>query len=46
VADSEPEREYQETLNKAAAMLRAVEMAEAGLDPGRGPTTDEAVQSS
>jgi len=31
VADSEPEREYQETLNKAAAMLRAIEMAEAGL---------------
>jgi len=46
VADSEPEREYQETLNKAAAMLRAVEMAEGGLDVDRGPTTDEAVQSS
>lgn len=32
VADSEPEREYQETLNKAAAMLRAIEMTEGGLD--------------
>jgi anthranilate synthase component I len=28
VADSEPAREYQETLNKAQAVLRAVEMAE------------------
>ncbi len=28
VADSEPETEYQETLNKARAMLRAVELAE------------------
>ncbi len=28
VADSEPEKEYQETMNKAAAMLRAIEMAE------------------
>jgi anthranilate synthase component 1 len=25
VADSEPAREYQETINKAAAILRAVE---------------------
>ncbi|MFQ5881696.1 MAG: anthranilate synthase component I [Candidatus Methylomirabilales bacterium] len=32
VADSDPEREYQETMNKAAAMLRAIEMAEAGLE--------------
>jgi anthranilate synthase component 1 len=32
VADSQPEREYQETLNKAAAMLRAIEMAEGGLE--------------
>ncbi|MFQ5658745.1 MAG: chorismate-binding protein, partial [Candidatus Methylomirabilales bacterium] len=31
VADSDPEREYEETLNKAAAMLRAIEMAEGGL---------------
>ncbi|MCC6189920.1 MAG: anthranilate synthase component I [Anaerolineales bacterium] len=29
VADSVPEREYQETLNKAQAVLRAVEIAEA-----------------
>ncbi len=28
VADSDPEKEYQETVNKAAAMLRAIEMAE------------------
>jgi anthranilate synthase component I len=32
VADSDPEREYQETLSKAAAMLRAIEMTEGGLD--------------
>jgi len=28
VADSEPEKEYQETLNKARAMLKAIESAE------------------
>ena len=32
VADSEPDREYQETMNKARGMLRAIEMAEAGLE--------------
>jgi anthranilate synthase component I len=32
VADSVPETEYQETMNKARAMLRALELAEAGLD--------------
>jgi len=32
VADSDPTAEYQETVNKAKAMLRAVEMAEHGLD--------------
>jgi anthranilate synthase component 1 len=32
VADSEPEREYQECVNKARALLSAVEMARAGLD--------------
>ena len=32
VADSDPEAEYQETCNKAQAMMRAVEMAEAGLE--------------
>ncbi len=32
VADSNPESEWQETRNKARAMLRAAEMAEAGLD--------------
>lgn len=29
VADSDPEREYQETLSKARAMLKAIELAEA-----------------
>lgn len=32
VADSDPEMEWQETLNKGRAMFRAVAMAEAGLD--------------
>jgi anthranilate synthase component 1 len=32
VADSIPALEYQETVNKAKAMMRAVEMAERGLD--------------
>jgi len=32
VADSEPEAEWQETQNKARALLRAAEMAEEGLD--------------
>jgi len=32
VADSDPAAEYQETVNKAKAMLRAVELAEKGLD--------------
>ena len=32
VADSNPGEEYQETVNKAKAMMRAVEMAEQGLD--------------
>ena len=32
VADSIPEREYQETVNKAMAMLRALELAENGLE--------------
>jgi anthranilate synthase component 1 len=31
VADSRPEREYQETVNKAKAMMRAVEIAEQGV---------------
>ena len=31
VADSVPEREYEETLNKALALLRAIELAEKGL---------------
>ena len=32
VADSVPEAEWQETQSKARALLRAAEMAEAGLD--------------
>ena len=32
VADSVPSSEYQETMNKAAALLRAIEMAEQGLE--------------
>jgi len=32
VADSDPDSEWQETLNKARAQLRAAEMAERGLD--------------
>ena len=31
VADSVPEREYQETVNKAKALMKAVEMARSGL---------------
>ena len=31
VADSKPDKEYRETLNKAKAMLKAIEEAEAGL---------------
>ncbi len=30
VADSQPEKEYEETINKARALLRAIEVAEAG----------------
>jgi anthranilate synthase component I len=32
VADSNPEREYQETVNKAKAMLAAIEMSERGIE--------------
>jgi anthranilate synthase component 1 len=32
VADSEPEREYDETCNKACAMMKAIELAERGLE--------------
>jgi len=34
VADSVPEREYEETLNKARALLLAVQIAERGFGPG------------
>ena len=32
VADSKPEKEYQETLNKAGALLKAIKMAQEGLE--------------
>ncbi len=32
VADSDPQREYEETCNKARAMMRAIELAESGLE--------------
>jgi anthranilate synthase component 1 len=32
VADSDPEREYDETMNKARGMRRAIELAESGFD--------------
>jgi anthranilate synthase component 1 len=32
VADSDPEREYEETCNKARAMMTAIELAERGLE--------------
>jgi anthranilate synthase component I len=32
VADSDPDREYEETMNKARALRRAIELAEAGLE--------------
>jgi anthranilate synthase component 1 len=32
VADSDPEAEYQETVNKAGALMRAIEFAERGLE--------------
>lgn len=32
VADSEPESEYEETLNKARALIKAIEIAEKGLE--------------
>ena len=35
VADSVPSREYQETRDKASAMLRALELAQRGGSPGR-----------
>jgi anthranilate synthase component 1 len=32
VADSVPEREYEETINKAKGMLKAIELAEKGFE--------------
>jgi anthranilate synthase component I len=34
VADSDPAAEYQETVNKAMGLMRAVEAAETQLGPG------------
>ena len=31
VADSEPEKEYEETVNKAKAIFKAIQLAEEGL---------------
>jgi len=39
VADSDPEKEYQETLNKARALLRAAAMVGRGARSGRTPVT-------
>jgi anthranilate synthase component I len=36
VADSVPEREYEESLNKARALIRALEIAQRGRSGGRG----------
>jgi anthranilate synthase component 1 len=38
VADSVPEMEWQETENKARAVIRAAELAENGLEPSGGST--------
>ncbi|HWP60555.1 MAG TPA: anthranilate synthase component I [Candidatus Acidoferrales bacterium] len=38
VADSDPENEYRETLNKASAMLRAIELAEGWRSQARSST--------
>ena len=40
VADSNPEREYEETVNKARALLDAVELAASGLLSPRLPQPD------
>jgi anthranilate synthase component 1 len=36
VADSVPEKEFAETVNKARALLTALEIAHSGLDPAPG----------
>jgi len=38
VADSDPSREYEETLNKARAVLRAIELAEKGAEKANAGT--------
>ena len=45
VADSVPEREWQETMNKSRAVLKAVQMAVRGLDRGMAPDDPPASQS-
>jgi len=37
VADSQPDREYEETINKAKGLLRAIEIAETGFERDDGP---------
>ncbi|MBI5123242.1 chorismate-binding protein, partial [Candidatus Roizmanbacteria bacterium] len=32
VADSEPEREFEESMNKGKALIKAIELAERGLE--------------
>ena len=44
VADSVPEREYQETVNKARALIAALEVAHGGVGPSIRPTRAEATQ--
>jgi anthranilate synthase component I len=44
VADSVPETEYRETVNKARALITALEFAHSGLDPAGGPANSRAVR--
>jgi anthranilate synthase component 1 len=41
VADSDPEAEYQETVNKARGMMQAIDMAVSGLDITAGNNQQE-----
>ncbi len=45
VADSVPVSEYMETVHKSAAVQRAIDLAEAGLDLAPRPTVQETVHS-
>ncbi|MBZ0253422.1 MAG: anthranilate synthase component I [Candidatus Methylomirabilis sp.] len=46
VYDSVPEREFEECVNKAKAMARAIEVAREGLDPARARKESKAVWSA